>query len=96
MPEETIAQQLDRGAARMDDLQHQIDALDKAIAANTDLTQKIHDSTSGLVEAFDALRGGLRVLEQIGRVARPLSYIVGFATAAWGFFQLLKAGGSPK
>lgn len=96
MSDETIAQQLDRGAARMDDLQHQINALDKAIAANTDLTQKIHESTSGLVDAFDALKGGMKVLEQIGKLAKPLSYIVGFATSAWVLWHTLTGGGPGK
>jgi uncharacterized coiled-coil protein SlyX len=93
MTDQSIAERLDKGAARMDDLQGQIDGLSDAVAENTKLTQAIHDSTAGLVEAFQALQGGLRVLEQIGRIARPVSYIVATVTAIWGLVQAIKFGG---
>lgn len=89
MPE-TVETRLAAGDRKMEDLQEQINGLRAAIADNTAITQKICDSTSGLVDAFDALRGGLKVLECIGRAARPVSYIVAAVAAGIGLWQSIR------
>ena len=88
--EDETQARLEAGDRKMSDLQEQIDGLRSAIADNTALTQQIRDSTAGLVEAFGALRGGLKVLEAIGRAARPVSYIVAAVAAGLGLWQTLK------
>ena len=85
-----VQERLAAGDRKMDGLQVQIDGLRTAIADNTALTQQIYTSTADLVEAFGALRGGLKVLETIGRLARPISYIAAAIGAGIGIWQTLR------
>lgn len=86
---EETADRLRKGDKRMDDLQAQIDSLREAINENTRLTQEVRDSTSGLVEVLDALRGGMRVIELLGRIARPVGWVAG----AWAAYKASRLGG---
>lgn len=85
-----VQTRLAAGDRKMDGLQEQIDGLRVAIADNTALTQQIHTSTADLVEAFRALKGGLKVLETIGRLARPVSYIAAAVAAGIGLWQTIR------
>lgn len=92
MSDETTADRLKEGDQRMDNLQGQIDSLRTAIDENTALTQKVHESTAGLVEILEALRGGMRVIEFLGRVARPVGYIVAAGTAILSAYKATRWG----
>lgn len=48
--------------------------------------KRVESSTNGLVEVLDAAQGAFKVLNWIGKLARPLGYIamaVGAVAAAW-------------
>lgn len=53
----------------------------EATARNTDSIETIRQNTQDIVDTFQALSGGFKVLQGLGRVAKPLSYIVVFITA---------------
>lgn len=80
-----IEAQLKMGTQRMD-------SQDAAIAVNTKLTQQIKQDTSEIVDAFDSLKGAFKVLNMIGRLAKPLGYIVMAASAGLGLVTALKSG----
>ncbi|OZI59956.1 hypothetical protein [Bordetella genomosp. 11] len=48
---------------------------------NTEAIKQISADTRGIVEMFAALEGGFKVLQGLGRLAKPLAYIIGLATA---------------
>ena len=73
---------------RIDGLVVQHTVLMAAVESNTVITKKIETSTAGLVEAWDAISGGLKVLNFLGKVAKWVTYIAGMLTAvytAWHF-----------
>lgn len=53
----------------------------QATARNTDSIETIRQNTQDIVDTFQALAGGFKVLQGLGRLARPLAYIVGLVTA---------------
>lgn len=53
----------------------------EATARNTDSIETIRQNTQDIVDTFQALSGGFKVLQGLGRLAKPLAYIVGFVTA---------------
>lgn len=62
----------------------------EATARNTSSIETIRQNTQDIVDIFQAVAGGLKVLQRAGRLAKPLAYIVGLGPAvitaysAWG------------
>jgi hypothetical protein len=48
-----------------------------AISAVDAKVDKVADSVKGVVDAFEALSGAFRVLEAIGKIAKPVIWIAG-------------------
>lgn len=78
-----IRRQLGDGAERMT-------RIEDGLAANTAATEAIRVSTAELVEVFRAMQGALKVLNWLGRLARPMSYIVALAAAGLGLWSAIK------
>lgn len=79
----TISQRLDDGDARMT-------RIETDLANNTKATQELGKSTAELVAFIQAMKGLFKVLDVIGRWARPISYIVALITALltlWAAFK---------
>ncbi|SIT00182.1 hypothetical protein [Achromobacter sp. MFA1 R4] len=53
----------------------------EATARNTASIEAIRQNTQDIVDTFQALSGGFKVLQGLGRVAKPLAYVVGLGTA---------------
>jgi len=53
----------------------------EATARNTDSIETIRKNTQDIIDTFQALAGGFKVLQGLGRLAKPLAYIVGLVTA---------------
>lgn len=57
---------------------------------NTTATEAVKTNTAEVVELLASFRGAFKVLEGLGKVARPLAYIstvVGAVLAAWGAWK---------
>lgn len=65
------------------------------LAANTAATEAVKADTSELIATFKSFQGAMQVLDMLGKLARPLGYIVMFTTAVWGLFSIVKGGGEP-
>ena len=62
-----IYERLNKGGERMD-------KMDAEIQRNTKLTESIDGNTKDLINLFNSWAGAFRVLEQIGRLAKPVGY----------------------
>lgn len=69
--------------------------MEQSLAENTASTKAIETNTADLVDAFSNLQAALKVLNWIGRLAKPLGYIVAFVAATLTLYQSLKSGHPP-
>lgn len=81
---------------RLDDGADTMRGLRSDIAANTVMTKSIQADTSELVELLKSFKGAFKVLEALGRLAKPLGAIVIFVGGVVGLIAALKGGASPK
>lgn len=95
---QSLEQRVDDIEARLQAGSSRMQAIEKELAENTVATKQIAANTGELVAAFTALQGALRVLELLGRLAKPLGAIVGFVAAAVALLAMFKSGnvGGPK
>lgn len=77
----TISARFDDGDARMGRIESDVAVVRAELEANTKATQSVADSTAELVAFFHAMRGAMKVLNWIGKLARPLGAIVGLGAA---------------
>lgn len=69
-----VVRKLNEGAGRMDKMQAEVHLTRQA-------SEQVLTSTSHVVAAFDAAAGAFTVLEWLGKIAKPLLFIGGLATA---------------
>lgn len=69
-----------------------MDNQDLAIAENTRLTQGIKTDTSEIVEFAQSIKGLVRVAEMVGKLAKPLGYILAAFAAGMGVITSVKFG----
>lgn len=98
-----VARALDQGDKRMNSLTDEITAvkLEQAqfrvlLKENTDATKEIKADTAELLEVFDSFKAAFKVLEWIGKAAKPLGYVVGLGASIAAFWTALKSGVTPK
>ena len=84
---------------RMDQLVEKVTAMEKDQAAtkallkeNTEAINAIKSDTADMLATFESWRGAMRVLEAIGKFAKPVSYIVGMLASVAAFYTALKSG----
>ena len=106
MPEEFdnyVAQELRAGDERMDEIVKTIAAIQieqasaKVLRAeNAETINKIKTDTADMLEVFESWKGAMRVMEMLGKLAKPLGYIVGLGASIAAFWTAMKSGVSPK
>lgn len=69
--------------------------IEASLTENTESTKAVESNTAELVEGFANLKAAFKVLNWIGRAARPLGYIAAFCTAVVSLWAALKTG-TPK
>lgn len=88
----SISARLDDGDARMQRIEGDVSALRADLQDNTAATKAVADNTRELVELFQSFKGAIKVLNWLGKLAKPMAYIVGLFTAIAGFYTALKSG----
>lgn len=83
-----VDQRLDDGAATMKQMKADL-------KANTDATNAVKEDTVELIGLLKSFQGAMKVLDMLGKLARPLSYIIMLGTAAYSLVSILKGGGDP-
>ena len=86
----TIHARLDDGDQRFSRVEAEQIALRRELEVNTLATQAVKADTAELVELFQSFKGAIKVLNWLGKWAKPMAYIVGFGTACLGFWTALK------
>ena len=98
-----VAQELRAGDKRMDEIVKTVAAIQieqasakVLLAENAETINKIKTDTADMLEVFESWKGAMRVMEMLGKLAKPLGYIVGFAASVAAFWTAMKSGVSPK
>lgn len=65
----------------------------QATQRNTESIDRVEKNTRDIVDTFQALAGGFKVLQGLGRLAKPLAYIVGLVTAVITAYSAWKGMG---
>lgn len=84
---------LEKMDKRLDEIEHNMKTNALATAKNTDSIEQIRQNTQDIIDSFQALAGGFKVLQTLGNLAKPLTYIVVFFTAcytAWSTWKGFK------
>lgn len=84
-----VDRRLDLGAEEMR-------TLSENLKANTEITNTVRDNTSEVVDLLRSFQGAFRVLNMLGKLAKPLGYIVAFVAAVYGLIAAVKGGVPPK
>ena len=98
-----VAKELRAGDKRMDEIVKTVAAIQieqasakVLLAENTETIKEIKTDTADMLEVFDSWKGAMRVMEMLGKLAKPLGYIVGFGASVAAFWASMKSGVSPK
>lgn len=98
-----VAAELRVADKRMDELVGKVNAIEQDQAAakallkeNTEAINAIKSDTADMLATFESWRGAMRVLEAIGKLAKPVGYIVGLGASMAAFWTALKGGINPK
>ena len=101
--ENDVARALDKGDRRMNSLADEIAVVKleqaehrRLLKENTDDTKAIKADTAELLEAFHSFKGAMKVLEWIGKAAKPIGYIAGLGASIAAFWTAMKSGVTPK
>ena len=68
----------------------------EALAANTETIAQIKTDTAEMLGVFESWKGAMKVMEMIGKLAKPLGYIVGLGASMAAFWAAMKSGINPK
>ena len=98
-----VAKELRAGDKRMDEIVKTVAAIQVEqasakllLAENTETINGIKADTADMLEVFESWKGAMRVMEMLGKLAKPLGYIVGFGASVAAFWASMKSGVSPK
>ena len=98
-----VAKELRAGDKRMDEIVNtvaQIQAEQTSakvlLAANTETIAQIKTDTAEMLGVFESWKGAMKVMEMIGKLAKPLGYIVGLVASIAAFWAAMKSGINPK
>ncbi|MDQ8046833.1 MAG: hypothetical protein REI11_19675 [Patulibacter sp.] len=78
-----IHQRLDAGDRRMQ-------RIEDSLASNTAATARVESNTAELLDWFASGKGAFKVLEGLGKLAKPLASIVGLGVAVGGMWATFK------
>lgn len=94
-----VANELRAGDRRMDEIVNtvaQIQAEQASaktlLAANTETIAQIKTDTAEMLGVFESWKGAMKVMEMIGKLAKPLGYIVGLGASMAAFWAAMKSG----
>ena len=98
-----VARELRAGDKRMDEIVKTVAAIQVEqasakllLAENTETINEIKTDTADMLEVFESWKGAMRVMEMIGKLAKPLGYIAALIAAVVGIWNAMKSGVSPK
>ena len=98
-----VASELRAGDMRMDEIVKTVAQIQTEqasakvlLAANTETIAQIKTDTAEMLGVFESWKGAMKVMEMIGKLAKPLGYIVGLGASMAAFWAAMKSGINPK
>lgn len=98
-----VAQELRAGDKRMDEIvatvaiiQAEQASAKVLLAENTETIKQIKTDTADMLDVFESWKGAMKALEMIGKLAKPLGYVIGLGASIAAFWTAIKSGISPK
>lgn len=74
------------------ELRDRVGNLERGLADNTATTKRIETDTNEMIEMFRSWQGAMKVLEIIGKAAKPLAALVSLGVAVGAYFAHWKGG----
>lgn len=90
-----VNKRLDDGATTMEQLKTDLHANTIATNESKQVSDAVKRDTAELIDLFKSFQGAMHVLEILGRLAKPLTYLAMLGTALWGVISVFKSGGGP-
>lgn len=96
-PSDGVVQTRRSADKHLTELSSRVSTLEEGMKENTEVTKRIEENTRGIVEAWQAIVGGLQVLAFLAKLAKWAGYIAGAVTAVWALLKFGDSGGvNPK
>lgn len=86
-----MSDQFDTINARLDEGDQRMARMEGQMAENTAITKRVDANTAAIVEAFQTLQGAFKVLETLGKLARPLAWIGALGVTLYSFWSQVKS-----
>ena len=83
----------DKVDRRLQDGDERMQTMADGLAENTSATQAIKADTEELVDLLHSVKGALKVLDMLARMARPLGFLAAAGASFYAFYVALKGGG---
>lgn len=74
-----------------DQVEKRFKSLEESLGINTRTTKQVETNTQEIVEAFQSAKGAFKALEFIGKLAKPIAWIIGIGTLVATNAAALKA-----
>ncbi|MDR0217144.1 MAG: YhcB family protein [Comamonas sp.] len=88
-----VNSRFDQGSARMAEIERGQSAIARELEKTRKELHELKQQLADLLEFFGAMKGAFKVLHWLGRLAKPVAYIVMLGTACLGFWTAVRAGG---
>ena len=86
----------DKVDRRLEDGDNRMQTMADGLDENTRATQAIKADTEELVDLLHSVKGALKMLDMLARLARPLGFLAAAGASFYALFSAFKAGGVPK
>ena len=83
----------DKVDRRLEDGDNRMQTMADGLEENTRATQAIKADTEELVDLLHSVKGALKVLDMLARLARPLGFMAAAGASFYAFYVALKGGG---
>lgn len=81
---------------RVSELEAEQSRIKYVMEVNADTIATVANNTHEMLKVFESWKGAMRVLEMIGKAAKPLGYIAMLISASIGGWVTYKNGGAPR
>ena len=89
-----INERFDKGSERMAAIERDLKAATQGLHEERQELHERNQQMADLLEFFTAMKGAFKVLNWVGKVAKPLAAIVMLGGACVGFWTAIKGGAS--
>lgn len=85
-----INERLDKGSERMSAIERDLKAVAHGLHQDRQELQELKQQLAEMLEFFTAMKGAFKVLNWVGKIAKPLAAIVMLGGACVGFWAAIK------